>query len=59
MACLISIGLLGGETTLDTTNPCDSVPFLINGTVETLLVDVHNDGLNWNLLWNPLMAKIH
>lgn len=50
---LISIGLLGGEATLDTTNPCDSEPFLMNRTetlhtvvenptVETLLAD---DGL--------------
>lgn len=33
---LVSIGLLGGEATLDARNPCGSEPLLVNGT-ETLL----------------------
>lgn len=64
--CLISIGLLGGEATLDATNPCDSEPFLMNGTkthhtvvdnptVKIVLADVRNDGLK--LLEPPLESS--
>lgn len=53
--CLISIALLSGGSTLNARNPCDSEPFLVNGTEslhagvesptgESLLTDVLDDG---------------
>lgn len=55
-ACLISIALLSGESTLSA-SACDSEPFLVNGTEslhagvesstgEPLLTDAHDDGPN-------------